>query len=214
MSKKRKQASIEDNGDRKDEVIEVSTEGNEAKKAKAQNGVFITNIVSASKCSHPFVLQDVVFLLKGKYGDVFPAVVSMSRNTGTSFNIFRTGSIINTGSNSKARSILSMVLLESYLSRVYQVYVRFTKWKVINIVVSMNLGVEIDMDAVNCFYSHINGPWRPDIFPGCSVKSNDLHVSFTIFKDSACNVTGLGDVEQIPLVAERAHRLFYRCRKT
>jgi TATA-box binding protein (TBP) (component of TFIID and TFIIIB) len=176
--------------------------------------VFITNIVSVSKCDHPFVLQEVVFLLKGKYGNVFPAVVSLCRNTGTSFNIFRTGSIINTGSDSKPISILSMVLLESYLSRVYRQYIRFHRWKVINIVVSMVLGFEIDMDAVNFFYSHINGTWRPSIFQGFSIRSDDLHVSFTVFKDSSVNVTGLRSLEQIPLVQERAYRLFYKCRKT
>lgn len=205
--KKRKRELIEEEKDHPS-VLKKAIVGPQRKE------VFVTNIVSVSKCDHPFVLQEVVFLLKGKYGNVFPAVVSLCRNTGTSFNIFRTGSIINTGSNSKAISVLSMVLLESYLSRVYHKYIRFHKWKVINIVVSMVLGFEIDMDAVNFFYSHISGVWRPTIFQGFSLRSDDLHVSFTIFKDSSVNVTGLRSLDQIPLVQERAYRLFYKCRKT
>lgn len=179
----------------------------------AQKGIFITNIVSVSKCDHAFVLQDVVLGLKGKFGSVFPAVVSSNRNNHTSFNIFRTGSCINTGSKSKANSILSMILLESYLSRLYHQYTRLGRWKIINIVASMNLGYRISMDKINIWYSHINGPVRDGVFEGFSIKIEDLHVSFTVFVKGQVNCTGLHSLEQIPIVEERAHLLFWKCRQ-
>lgn len=179
--------------------------------------VYVTNIVSKSKNKpiekKPIDMTMLTLSIYGKLGKIFPATQSKQRNTHSSFATFHTGSLINTGSKSEARSLLAITLYEYATCNTFSKYIRILDWTVNNIVVSCSLGYELDMDKMNNWYGSINGGWRPDLFPGFTLKQDDLNVSFVVFVHGEVNITGLRSLDQIPIVEKRAHDLLYRCKK-
>lgn len=169
--------------------------------------------VSTSKCDRPVRLNDIVLGVHGKYGDVFPAAISKQRNTKTTLCTFNTGSVINTGSRSKAESLLAITLLEQYYTRLYNRHIRILDWNVTNVVLSCNLGYAIDMDKVDMYYSSLSGFWRSSTFPGFALKQIEMGVTFIVFAEGGVNCTGCKDLSQIDAIYKRAQDLLYRCRK-
>jgi len=181
-------------------------------KVKGKKKIFITNIVSVSKCDRLLPLRFLALGLYGKFGHAFPAVVSRQRNTRTSFEMFHDGAVINCAARSKAQSLLALALYESAISSIFRQVLPVGYHKITNIVLACRVGHKINMDKLNTFYGSFGSWYRPTVFPGFALKQPDLGVSFIVFKGGNVNITGLKRLSQIPIVYERIQKLVVRCR--
>lgn len=107
----------------------------------------VQNIVCGFCVGSKLKIKIVVELVQGRYdGKVFPACVTSSKSTGVKSSIFDSGQIINAGSDSYMRALLSAYELVDLLREGFNACYSVYNFEVKNIVCSANLGFCLNLD--------------------------------------------------------------------
>lgn len=94
-------------------------------------------------------MQVPVLLTRGRYdAQLFPSVITHLQ-TNCTLSIFATGNNMATGGRSQYLSIVSALLLADRINRIVPgKCARVTKWNIVNLVTSVHLGYDLDIDKL------------------------------------------------------------------
>jgi len=179
----------------------------------------ITNIVSLStlRGSRPGETLELNILCKaihGKFGKVFPAVVSRLRELQLTLSCFGTRVIVCTGARTREDSIVAHNMAAHAASKHLHRHYQATNFRVTNIVTSTALGYRLDMHSIDVHFAANGWTWRPIVFSGMKVEHRFrvngvlFKATFIVFANGNINVTGLRKESHIPIVEAEMHRLF------
>lgn len=172
-----------------------------------ESSLVIRNVVGLFSLGVNLCLVTVAWLLYARYStDVFPAVVGVCKETSTVYGICSTGQVVITGARSIEYAQMTAKLLVIKLSQAFHsskigVYNLFYP----NIVCCCSLGYGIDMKRLRAAYQDIC-KYEPTLFSGMTLKISvgwKQYVRFICFKNGKINVTGIKNLNDLPLIREK-----------
>jgi TATA-box binding protein (TBP) (component of TFIID and TFIIIB) len=134
---------------------------------------------------------------------LFPSVISHF-NVGCTLSIFKTGNSMGTGARSQYRTKLAALLLCAKLNSILPLKcVRVTSHQVVNLVASVKLGFDIDIERLQRDFQ-FSGLYEKRSFQGLNITMVDCRCTFVVFpKGCKINCAGIRDADDLDAIAKR-----------
>lgn len=183
----------------------------------------VQNVVCNFSVDFPVHIELLADLLSGRYDpEVFPAMVSCCKNSGTKNSFFESGQIIIAGAKSFWDAVLAGQMCVQKLRVDFGIPFKMWDFAVKNIVCSAMLGYAVDLDLMHQV-KKAETSFDAEDFPGLNyvmhskeqfgvedgalgihyrMRIKEWSVTITVFAMGGIVVTGIRDPGQIPLIAE------------
>lgn len=163
------------------------------------------NVVCNCQMSGQFNIEYIVEAFHGIFDNgVFPACVSICRETETTNSIFKSGQIVTTGGKDKYQALASAYYCVDKIRRDLDSNTRLYNHQVTNIVASGLNGFRLNL---RLFYETGEDTdyktWDPSIFPGLTWVTFYPRIVFVIYDTGAVVITGMRDPVTLNTAAER-----------
>lgn len=136
---------------------------------------------------------------------IFPAVVSICKEAGTTNSCFESGQVVVSGAKTELHALLSAHLLIGRISHDLMRYdLHIQNFAIQNIVSSCYLGYKLNLDAFAS--DNIQCYWEPDSFAGAHWKVKK-GVSFVLFTSGKIVSTGQKTLKEASWEKRRAQNI-------
>lgn len=167
----------------------------------------ITNVVGNAAANYQFHIIETTEDFQGRYApDVFPACVSICKESSTTHSIFLSGQIGISGGKSAYQCLSGVLETVMKMRRDFRIPMTYYNFHVNNIVAACKLGYQINRDLFYAIHKQWCN-WDPESFTGLSWRTLNPKITFVIFENGAVIAAGLPNPAILPLLAERLRML-------
>lgn len=180
-------------------------------RAQKKHRFTIVNVVGTADARQSLNLKLVCMATNGKLGmGVFPSAISKMKYPRSTNCAFETGKLVNTGSRSVVKALLS---LRMYVDRLTDVLGRphsYWDYNVQNIVGSLRVGFRLNLNMLyddRIRLRRQDCKWEPDSFRGLKLETAYKDITMIIFETGKIIVTGPSKFNRIALAEEWLYTL-------